>query len=164
MKKTVIILVGIAASGKSTYVSSIVNNIEERSISFCADTIRGKLYGDPKIQGNGKEVFGVLFDDYTQALKDDTTDIIIIDNTSLTRELRKRYIELAETICPMFGHESEVKLVFFEANLERSLEWNKKRDRHVPEDVIRRQFANYEQADEYEKQHCKILFAGQAKF
>lgn len=156
MQKEIAILVGISASGKSTYTDAAMStNPNSRTLN--ADTIRGKLYGNPMIQGDGNEVFGVLRDELVEMLKDDVTDYIIIDNTSLTCKLRRRYIDMALTICPEHGHEPEVRLYMFEPNLERSLEWNAKRDRNVPEDVIRRQFNTYEQPDEYEKLHCKIF-------
>lgn len=156
MKKTIDVLVGISASGKSTYSGATLRDHPEGK-TLNADSIREELYGDPQIQGDGMEVFGKLFDRYTQMLKDDVTDYIIIDNTSLTPKLRKRYIDLTETICPMFGHEFEVRLLFFKPDLKRSLAWNKKRERNVPEDVIERQVSKWQHASESERSRCTIL-------
>lgn len=162
MLKKIYVLVGIAASGKSTYVDKLLKdhslNITYRDfLVLNADTIREELYGDPTIQGDGRVVFGKLFDQYSQTLKDDTTELIIIDNTSLTPKIRKRYHILAKTITPMFQHTFEYNMVFFKPNLERSLEWNRKRDRFVPEDVIISQAERYMGPSEKEKKYANII-------
>jgi predicted kinase len=156
MFKKIYVLIGISASGKSTFTEGLFLE-GENPITFNADTIRGKLYGDPTIQGDGKVVFDVLFEAYTKALKDDIHDVLVIDNTSLTYKIRKRYYALATTICPMFEHEFKYHLVYFNPNLERSLEWNSKRERKVPEDVIRGQFERLELPNDIEKIYSKVI-------
>lgn len=171
MNKKIFTLVGPAAHGKSTYAKKIIKEVYKDKYPddwfdragwkyLNADLIREELYGDPSIQGDGKEVFGVLFDRYIKRLKDDFTELIIIDNTSLTYKIRKRYYKLADTICPMFDHTFNYNLVFFTPNLERSLIWNKQRDRQVPEDVIKSQFDRYMGPTEKELKNtkCNIIF------
>lgn len=156
MLKKIYVHIGISASGKSTFTEGLVSPANH-PIIFNADTIRGELYGDPMIQGDGKVVFDKLFEQYTNALKDDITDVLIIDNTSLTYKIRKRYYELAYTICPMFDNEFEYTLVYFNPNLERSLDWNSKRDRKVPEDVIRGQLERIQVPTDVERVYSKII-------
>lgn len=153
MHKEIFTLVGIAASGKSTYATKILLDRyhnpfnlakhQEEVLILNADSIREELYGDASIQGNPEEVFGILKKRLVHALMDDETKLIIIDNTSLTFKLRKRYYNLTKMICPVNQHTFEYNLVFFKPNLQRSLEWNQKRDRHVPDDVIEAQFNRY---------------------
>lgn len=170
MNKSIYTLIGIAASGKSTYCDKLIrdkfpssgaysfwNKGEEPYAYFNADDIRAELYGDPTIQGDPMKVFGILFDRYTAALRDNDTDLIVIDNTSLTPKMRKRYWKLADTICPMFGHTFDYNLVYFVPDLKRSLLWNSKRDRHVPEDVIRAQFERILPPNESEELRSNII-------
>jgi predicted kinase len=157
MHKDIYTLVGIAASGKSTYCTKLINEKDVISSWHNADTIREQLYGDASIQGDGRQVFDTLFGEYTAALKDDFTGLIIIDNTSLTYKLRKRYYQLANTICPMFDNTFAYHLVFFQPDLERSLKWNAGRDRKVPEDVIRSQFERYMGPSEKELEYANII-------
>jgi len=168
MHKNIYVMVGPAAQGKSTLAKKIIREVYKDKYPddwfdragwkyLNADLIREELYGDPSIQGNGKEVFGILFDRYTQRLKDDFTELIVIDNTSLTFELRHRYYELANTICPMFQHSFDYTLVFFNRGLGWSLEKDQLRDRHVGEEVIRCQFQRYQQATLKEMVYAKIM-------
>jgi predicted kinase len=162
MNKEIYTLIGPAANGKSTYANKIINNFTQAYFDkyagsgntgyayFNADLIREKLYGDASIQGNGTEVFNLLFNMYVERLKDDKTDLIIIDNTSLTYKLRKRYYKLADTICPMFENTFNYNLVFFNTPIEQALVWNSGRIRHVPEDVIKSQYERYQKANEKE--------------
>ena len=158
MNKVIYTLCGPAANGKSTYTSDLIKEKLKENISddlenilqnitvLNADTIRKELYGDPTIQGDGMIVFNKLFDEYVSCLKDDYTELIIIDNTSLTYKIRKRYFRLANTICPMFEHTFKYNLVFFNVPIEQALIWNASRDRHVPEDVIIDQYKRYQHA------------------
>lgn len=163
MEKEIHTLVGIAASGKSTYAERLIRNrlMEDFEVPMpdnyvdptCylnADDIRKELYGDPTIQGDGNLIFSILRERLETALRDSTTDLIIVDNTSLKYKIRKRYWELAHAVCPMFDHTFKSYLVYFEPNLERSLKWNQKRERHVPDDVIQGQFDRIQEPTEIE--------------
>jgi predicted kinase len=159
MKKNIYVMVGIPASGKTTYANILMDKFSGFKLKYLnADYIRKRLYGDPSIQGDGKRVFGVLFNEYTEVLKDDSTVLIIIDNTSIDAKNRKRYYDLAHSICPMFDNTFEYNLVIFEPNLERAKEWNKKRDRVVPEDVLDRMFGNFEYPTAEEEKRAIITY------
>lgn len=157
MKKKIYVLVGIAASGKSTYSMKLMDEHSGLLTKIInADTIRKRLYGDATIQGNPDEVFKEVYKEYTDALRDHTV-LIVIDNTSLTYKMRKRYHQLADTIVPIFGNEFEYNLVFFTPNLKRSLEWNRKRSRQVPEDVIEAQANRFSGPNDKEVEYANII-------
>jgi predicted kinase len=156
MNKEIFTLVGPGAHGKSTYAEELCKE-HTNPIILNADSIREELYGDPTIQGDGNVVFGRLFDRYTALLKDDIHDLIVIDNTSLTYKIRKRYYVLASDVCPMFDHTYNYNLVFFPPYLERALVWNRNRKRQVPEVVLTRQCAQYQGPNEIEREKCNII-------
>ena len=104
MDKTVICLVGISGAGKTTWANNYINTSQETILLLSGDMIIKELFGDSIIQGSRKQVFNYMFDKYVIALKDTFTDTIILDFTSVTWELRKRYLELAQLIVPMFNH------------------------------------------------------------
>lgn len=165
MTKDIYVLVGPAAHGKSTYASNIVNkyfkDLEPNAVDIGygyinADLVRKALYGDASIQGDPEEVWGKVYEAYTKHLRNSNVNLIIIDNTSLTWRLRKRYYRLAESICNPINCDYILYTVFFTPNLKRALLWNKKRDRHVPDDVIKRHCETFQGPTDFEKENCII--------
>jgi predicted kinase len=158
MNKEVFNLVGLAGAGKSTWSEQYIKEHPEKIFNFLSgDLIRKELYGAEHIQGSGDQVFGILFNRYTESLRDNITDCIIIDCTSLTWQLRKRYLKLAETIPEIFGHTYSYNLVYFVPNLHRSLEWNQKRTRNVPDDIIKDMMRRIQPPNEEEYKRCNII-------
>ena len=60
--KEVRILIGIPASGKSTFAKNFVFSHKDYKI-VSTDDIRGKLFGNPSIQGNPKMIFAIAYKD-----------------------------------------------------------------------------------------------------
>ena len=58
-RNVLIVMCGLPASGKSTYA----NWLAESGVfcAVCPDSIRGELYGDENIQGDGKQVFTIAY-------------------------------------------------------------------------------------------------------
>lgn len=127
---TVYILVGAPASGKSTYAKEYLSHTKIVS----TDAIRKELYGDESIQGNGNKVFSFAYARMRAAAKSGID--VTFDATSMTVSARKRIMEKAP-----IG--TKFVAIVFERCEETLLENNNKRDRHVPEFVIKKMLSNY---------------------
>ena len=77
-RNVLIVMCGLPASGKSTYSQWL----EESGVfkRVCPDKIRGELYGDENIQGDGKQVFAIAH----ARLKDLGKGKIMLSLTQLT--------------------------------------------------------------------------------
>ena len=110
--KTVTILCGIPGSGKSTWVQKDLVNQEGSFVVLNADSIRNELYGDERIQGNGRTVFQILYDRFRRALVNEKMPAIYIDNTSTTKKSRKEIFSLIEKYCPECNINIKVLIAF----------------------------------------------------
>ena len=120
-QKKIVVLVGIAASGKSTWAQKSV---------LSSDEIRLLLRDDPTDQTIHRVVFKTMRDLLRRRL-DLGMPMTYIDATNLTRRERRPYIKIAS----MYGCHAEA--VFFDTPLEICLERNRERERKVPETVLR---------------------------
>lgn len=127
MSRKAIILVGCVASGKSTCSAQL----EKRGFKvFSADKIREEIYGSMEIQGDFKEVFGMLFSRLENTLLFEDTDVVI-DNTNVRARDRRQLFDW------IIIHEKHIiETWLFDVPLEVCKERNRKRDRKVPEEVI----------------------------
>ena len=116
----VVVLVGIAASGKSTWAKESV---------LSSDEIRRLLRDDPTDQTIHRVVFKTMRELLRRRL-DLRMPVTYIDATNLTRRERRPYIKIAA----MYGCQAEA--VFFDTPLDVCLERNRARERKVPEAVL----------------------------
>ncbi|MFE0472619.1 AAA family ATPase [Streptomyces sp. NPDC058947] len=131
MTLRVVLMVGPAASGKSTY-------IRERfpgHLILNADRIRLELTGDAANQSRNGEVFRLLRKRLAEGLRKGRS--VVVDNTNLLESSRGELYRVAE----MFQARVEARVMA--TSLDECLRRNADRDRTVPEDVIRRQFGEY---------------------
>lgn len=127
-------LVGLPASGKSTYAQQMASS--ER-IHLSSDLIRKELYGDESIQGNGKEIFQFMEERTRQAINNGYD--VIYDATNLRRRDRVKF-------CKKFPKVTKFCLVF-PFDITQSIEWDNQRERHVGEKVIRKMANSYTPPD-----------------
>jgi predicted kinase len=132
---TFVCMVGIPASGKSTYVKQYE---QLGYVVFSSDVIRERLYGDSKIQGDPKEVFSTLSLLIQQTLG--VNKSCILDATNINRRLRTRF--LANLNLPENIHK---KCIYINKSLEECLQNNESRDRVVPINVIIKMFNNLQE-------------------
>lgn len=127
-----IYLVGLPGSGKSTYA----NKLKEKGYKvFSSDSIRKELYGDESIQGDGNKVFNILHKRISENLKNNVN--CIYDSTGISSKRRMSFLNSISNIkCTKI-------CILFATPYEICLERNSKRDRKVPEDVIRRMYTNF---------------------
>lgn len=119
----IVVLVGLPASGKSTYLTSI------RAPALASDAIRGLLADDETDQSLHDRVFQTLRYLLRQRLALGRP-VTYIDATSLTPQERAPYIGIGKS----FG--CEVDALFFDVPLEVCLERNRLRARVVPEEAL----------------------------
>ncbi len=120
--------IGLPGSGKSSWFKR--NNISPLS----SDLLRALLFDDPTEQRFQDLVFSNLRS-MLKARLIARRPLNYVDATNLTSHDRRGWIKLAKD----YGY--EVQAVFFDVPLDVCLERNRKRERVVSEDVMRRMAA-----------------------
>jgi predicted kinase len=123
---TVILAIGLPGSGKSSWFKR--HNITPLS----SDLLRALLFDDPTEQRFQDLIFSNLRS-MLKARLIARRPLNYVDATNLTPHERQNWIKLAQ------GYRYEVQAVFFDVPVEVCLE--RKRERSVPEDVMRRMAA-----------------------
>jgi predicted kinase len=138
------VLVGIPASGKSTYASEV-----EDAIVLSSDQLRIELYGDVDNQDNNGELFQELNRRAKEALNNGQN--VILDATNINA---KRRIHLVQQEFRDYPNKvARVYLTPYELCLKR----NSERERKVPNHVIKRMYLNF-QIPTYEEGWSDIEF------
>jgi len=122
---TVVLAIGLPGSGKSAWFKR--HNITPLS----SDLLRAMLFDDPTEQRFQDLIFSNLRS-MLKARLIARRPMNYVDATNLTPHDRHGWIKLAKD----FGY--EVQAVFFDVPVDVCLERNRKRERVVPEDVMRR--------------------------
>jgi predicted kinase len=127
-KGIVVLAIGLPGSGKSTWFKR--HNI----VPLSSDTVRSLLFDDVREQRYQDLVFSNLRS-MLKARLIAKRPMNYVDATNLTPQERQHWIKLAK------DYQYEVHAVFFDVPLEVCLERHQRRDRVVPEDVMRRMAA-----------------------
>lgn len=152
MTKTVILTIGIPGCGKSTFAAEYVKRGGGDAIFLNGDNVRAELYGDASIQGDPKEVFGLIKTRMLEGLKNPSVKYLVIDNTNLSTKIRNQYYEMVSK-----DDDVEFILVYFPVNLEKALRQNKMRDRFVPESVINRMAGTLTPPTTFERNNYRVI-------
>ena len=127
-KGVVVLAVGLPGSGKSSW-------FKRHSVTpLSSDLLRSMLFDDPAEQRFQDLVFSNLRS-MLKARLIARRPMNYVDATNLTPQERHNWIKLAKD----FGY--EVQAVFFDVPLEVCIERHHRRDRIVPEDVMRKMAA-----------------------
>jgi predicted kinase len=129
---TLLCLVGLPASGKSTAVAQ-VQTLYPNLILVSPDRIRAGLYGDAAIQGNWAAIESVVEQGLRQAIALGQSSVAIYDATNANHTHRVEAIALARDC----GFTTVIGL-WFDVPIVLCLSRNQDRDRQVPEAVIER--------------------------
>jgi predicted kinase len=141
-KGTVVLAIGLPGSGKSSWFKR--HNITPLS----SDLLRALLFDNPTEQRFQDLIFSNLRS-MLKARLIARRPLNYVDATNLTPHERHSWIKLAKD----FGY--EVQAVFFDVPVEVCLERNQRRQRVVPEDVMRRMAAKL-RAPTFEEGFSKI--------
>ncbi len=141
-KGAVVLAIGLPGSGKSAWFKR--HNITPLS----SDLLRAILFDDPTEQRFQDLVFSNLRS-MLKARLIARRPLNYVDATNLTPQERHNWIKLAHD----YGY--EVHAVFFDVPVEVCLERNQRRERVVPEDVMRRMAAKL-RAPSFEEGFAKI--------
>ena len=123
------LMVGIPASGKSSYARQLASTSNAKIIS--TDLIREKIYGDVNYQGNWKDVEIELYKLMKKYIKKNIS--FIIDATNTKKEYRASLLNFSDSI--------EWVCYWLDTDLQECKERNLERFRTVPNDVIDRMHA-----------------------
>lgn len=153
MKKTLILMCGIPASGKSTTAEKLARHFDHPPI-VSLDMIREELFGTRKEQAHGDVVYNYSLVDTIMFFK--LHDVVIYDATNRTAKMRKRVVEQIQK-----SVKCDVFCVYLATDRATAIERNKARDEsiRVHEEVIEKMFDTLQEpsiAEEYFKDIYKI--------
>ena len=125
-------LIGIPASGKSTWASQT-----PKLQTVFSDSIREELYGDASIQGDGQKVFQLvhkrIFENLANGL--DTA----YDAMNISRKYRIAFLKEVRAKYPKV----KIRGIIFATPFEQCLKSNAERERHVPTEVMVRAYKGF---------------------
>ena len=119
------ILVGLPASGKSTYAQQHNNS---NTVVLSSDEIRKELLHNEQDQSNNSFIFGQLYSRARAQL--DIGNNVIIDATNIN------VFERARVLQNFRNYNVHKVAIFFDTPIEECIERDKKRERTVGADVI----------------------------
>lgn len=133
----IVVMCGIAASGKSHIAREIAKNYSSDNIVILSsDEFRKQLLGDEEDQSNNSKVFEEMYKVGKEYLKQGKD--IIFDSTNLSMKRRMALIRNFRK------NASEFECVVVLTSLEDIFNNNKKRLRHVPKEAIMKQLKNFQ--------------------
>lgn len=128
-----IVITGLPGAGKSTLLAGLRVLHGEKAVApvvHSSDALRQELYGDAAVQGDNAALFAELYRRIRADLQHGKD--VVLDATSLTQKVR------ANALRQVSGCDCTPVAVFLNTDVETCLKRNQMRDRHVPEEVIRR--------------------------
>ncbi len=139
----VVMLSGLPASGKDTYISKNYPNLPVISL----DEIRKEMGISPEAKQG--PIIACAHERARELLRKKQS--FVWNATSLTALLRSSQIDLFES----YG--ASVKTVYLETRLDALLERNKKRQAYVPENVISKMLSKIEPPERYESEQVVYI-------
>lgn len=133
-KPTFVCLVGLPASGKTTYAYDIAYYIN--AVVIDSDEYRKDLFGDEKDQNNNQKLFQVMHKTIKDCLRAGKN--VVFSATNLSSKRRRALLnELTKIPC-------EKKCIIMATPFEQCIENNRNRDRVVPEDAMWRMYKSWQ--------------------
>lgn len=132
-KPTLVMMVGLVGSGKSTYAKQFAE--EMPATVFSSDELREEMFGDVNNQENNQKLFQELHKRIKECLKSGKN--AIYDATNISSKRRRSFLnELKNIDCCK-------ECVIVATPYEQCLENNKNRDRVVPEWAIKKMYRQW---------------------
>lgn len=148
---TVIMMIGLSGSGKSTVAKEIKEQVGERVTILSSDELRQSLFGDVNDQTHNEEVFSYIKKHTRSVLESDSNQVCVVDATNLSVKDR------SWLFCQCGTNKKGRKIaVLLPTIYDECLTRNSQRQRVVPVSVIERQVRKFE-IPFYEEGWDKIL-------
>ncbi|MGH7974875.1 MAG: AAA family ATPase [bacterium] len=142
------LLIGAPGSGKSTVRQQLVAKYPDLKV-ISMDDRRKELTGDANNQSRNKEVFSWQARELQKAMENRQNTIIDATNTS--RKLRATLWRVARE------HGALCSAIYFDLPLATLLERNAKRERNVPEDVVKRFYETMQSVCPWEADMIQVI-------
>jgi predicted kinase len=133
-RPTLILLVGIPGSGKTTYAEKYIKE-NPNAVHLSSDKIRAELWGNEATQGDNNEVFSLMQSRAIEVLNNGQS--VVYDATNITRKDRSYII----TLCPKFA---KIECHIIWAPIETCIERDATRKRTVGKEVIDRMLKRFQ--------------------
>lgn len=133
-RPSLILLVGIPGSGKTTYAEKYIKE-NPNTIHLSSDRIRAELWGNESTQGDNNEVFSLMQSRAIDALNNGQS--VVYDATNITRKDRSYII----TLCPKFA---KIECHIIWSPIETCIERDAARERTVGKEVIDRMLKRFQ--------------------
>ena len=130
--KTVRVLIGPPASGKST----IAGSMEDAKV-LSSDALREEMGLSPKSREDNVTLFKEYYERFFNLLKEQGDSVIVLDNTNISTKARAKVFELVKKARKL-GVEVDVEAIVCTSSIESLIERDSNRDRQVGKDVILR--------------------------
>lgn len=130
---TLHMLIGVSGAGKSTYAKKLLN---ENTTIASSDMLRKYLWGDENEQKRPAVIFEYMEYEVLKAFAQGKS--IVYDATNLNAERRKQFLD---RLRHKFHLNFKAVCYCFDVPVETCIARQDKRERKVPEEVIRRQAA-----------------------
>jgi predicted kinase len=129
---TFAMLVGIVGSGKSTYAEKLK---AEGRVVHSSDALREELFGDVNVQDRNDELFKELHRRIKEDLKNGKN--VVFDACNISMKKRMAFLQEIKNL------DVHKKCILFATPYEDCLANNLKRERKVPEEVIKKMYMNF---------------------
>lgn len=131
------VMVGLPASGKSTWAKELIEQhvITSKYAIVSTDDLRQELLGDINAQNQNTEVFNEAYKRIQSYLKKGID--VYFDATNINYKKRMDIINRFKK------YADDIDAIMIATPYEECIERNKKRERQVPEDVIKRMYMNF---------------------
>jgi predicted kinase len=144
--KTILILRGLPASGKTTYAKNILAENPHAWKRLNKDELRAMLDNSAHSYPNEKFVANVRDMMLVEALK--AGKHVVIDDTNLSERAISRIKQVIDSYCNETGEKIQIQFKDMETTLEESLERDKTREKKVGEAVIMKMYKQHILKDE----------------
>ena len=134
-KLTAYVMVGAPGSGKTTYANELADS--KNAVVISGDDVRAELYGSADIQGNWSEIWERI----DELVSESCGIPIILDGT----HCRKDYRAEAFALLKSYGYE-RIEAIVMETTLATCLARNFKRDRNVPDYIVKQMHSDLQQS------------------
>jgi predicted kinase len=144
--KTILILKGLPASGKSSFANQLVQDNPGKYKRLNKDELRAMLDASHHTAHNEKFVERVRDLILLEALKEGKH--VIVDDTNLSERPVERIRQLVHTYCKDSGDQVQIEIKTMDTSLEECLERDAKREKQVGRHTILRMYKQHILGDE----------------